>query len=50
MNVGARPSVLRGELVSERCGEEPACLRSSGGLVNVNSESSSFCAEGRARQ
>ena len=50
VNVGARPSVLRGELVSERCGEEPVCLRSSGGLVNVNSESSSLCVGGIARQ
>ena len=34
--VRARPSVLRGELVNENCGEEPVCLISSGGLVNVN--------------
>ena len=46
----ARPSVLRGELVNEKCGEEPVCLKCSGGLVNVNSESSSICVEGRARR
>ena len=31
----ARPSVLRGELVSERCGEEPTCLNSKEGLGSV---------------
>ena len=48
--VRARPSVLRGELVNENCGDEPVCLKCSGGLVNENSKSSSVCAEGRARQ
>ena len=28
--------MLRGELVSEHCREEPACLRYSEGLVTVN--------------
>ena len=32
MNVGARPFVLRGELVRE----EPICLECSEGLVRVN--------------
>ena len=32
MNVGARPSVLKGELVRE----EPICLKCSEGLVRVN--------------
>ena len=32
MNVGARPSALRGELVRE----EPICLKYSEGLVRVN--------------
>ena len=41
--------MLRGESVNENCGEEPVCLISSGGLVDVNSKSSSFCVEGRAR-
>ena len=40
--------MLRGELVIESCRKEPFCLISSGGLVNVNRKSSSFCAEGRA--
>ena len=48
--VRARPSVLRGELVNGNCGEEPVCLKCSEGLVSVNSKSSSFCVEGRARQ
>ena len=48
--VRARPSVLKGELVNESCRKEPVCLISSGGLVNVNSKSSSIYAEGRARQ
>ena len=36
MNVGARPPVLRGELVNENNREEPVCLKYSGGLVAVN--------------
>ena len=36
MNVGARPSMLRGELVSENSWEEPICLKYSEGLVIVN--------------
>ena len=48
--VRARPSVLRGELVSENSREEPVSLKYSEGLVNVNSESSSFSVKGRARQ
>ena len=50
MNVGARPSVLRGKLVSENSREEPVSLKCSEGLANVNSESSSLCVGGRARQ
>ena len=48
--MGARPPVLRGELVNESCREEPVCLKYSEGLVIVNSGSSSACVEGRARQ
>ena len=48
--VGARPSVLRGELVNKNCKEELVCLECSEGLVTVNSRSSSICVEGRARQ
>ena len=44
--VGARPSVLRGELVNKSCKEEPVCLECIGGLVTVNSKSSSVCVEG----
>ena len=47
---GARPSVLRGELVNENCREEPVCLKSSEGLVAMNNRCSSVCVEGRARQ
>ena len=36
MNVGARPSVLKGELVNESNREEPVCLKYSEGLVTVN--------------
>ena len=34
----ARPSVLRGELVSENSREEPVSLKCSEGLVTVNIE------------
>ena len=34
--MGARPSVLRGELVNKNCKEEPICLHCSEGLVNKN--------------
>ena len=33
--------MLRGELVSENCREEPICLKCSEGLVTVNNRSSS---------
>ena len=36
VNVGARPSVLRGEPVSENSREEPVSLKCSEGLVTVN--------------
>ena len=36
MNVGARPSVLKGELVNENSRDELVCLTYSGGLVVVN--------------
>ena len=36
MNVGARPFVLRGELVSENSREEPVSLKCCEGLVTVN--------------
>ena len=36
VNVGARPSVLKGELVNKNCREEPVCLKYSEGLVLVN--------------
>ena len=48
--IGARPSVLRGELVNKSCREEPVYLKCSEGLVTLNSRSSSICVEGRARQ
>ena len=32
---GARPSVLRGELVNENCRVEPVCLKRSEKLVSV---------------
>ena len=35
MMAGARPFVLRGELVNENCREEPVCLKCSEGLVTV---------------
>ena len=47
---GARPSVLRGELINENCREEPVCLKCSEGLVAMNNRSSSGCVEGRALQ
>ena len=50
MNVGARPSASKGELVNDNCREEPVCLKYSEGLVVINSRSSSACVEGRARQ
>ena len=50
MNVGARPSVLKRELVNESCREEPVCLKYSEGLVIVSNRSSSARVEGRARQ
>ena len=34
--VGARPSVLRGELANKNCRKEPVCLKCSKGLVNKN--------------
>ena len=34
--VGARPPVLKGELVNENSRGEPVCLRHSEGLVIVN--------------
>ena len=40
VNVGARPSVLRGEPVSENSKEEPVCLRCNEGLVTVGARSS----------
>ena len=43
--MGARPSVLREELVKEKCREEPVCLKYSEGLVTVNNRSSSVCVE-----
>ena len=46
---GARPSVLRGELVNENCREEPVCLKCSEKLVAMNNRSSSVCVVGRAR-
>ena len=49
MNVGARPSVLKGELANKNCREEPVCLKYSEGLVTVNNRSSSVRVEGRAR-
>ena len=36
MNVGARPSVLKGELVNENSRDEPVCSTFSGGLIVVN--------------
>ena len=50
MNVGARPSLLKGELVNKNCREEPVCLKYSEGLVIVSNRSSSVRVEGRARQ
>ena len=40
MNVGARPSMLKGELVSENRREEPVCLRCSEGLVTIRARPS----------
>ena len=48
--VGARPPVLRGELVNENRREEPVCLKCSDGLITVKSWSLSVFFEGRARQ
>ena len=50
VNVGARPSVLKGELLNGSCREEPVCLKFSEGLVIVSNRSSSVLVEGRARQ
>ena len=50
MMAGARPSMLRGELVNENCREVPVCLMCSEGLVAMNNRSSSGCVEGRARK
>ena len=36
VNVGARPPVLKGELVNRNSREEPVCLKHSKGLVDVN--------------
>ena len=36
VSVGARPSVLKGELVNEDLREEPVCLKCSQGLVTVS--------------
>ena len=40
VNVGAHPSVLRGELVSENRREEPVSLKCSEGLVTVGARPS----------
>ena len=40
VNVGARPSVLRGEPVSENSREEPVSLKCSEGLVTVGARPS----------
>ena len=50
MNVGARPPVLRVELVNENNGEEPVCSKCRDGLVIVINKSSSIRVEWRARQ
>ena len=36
VSVGARPLVLKGELVNENWREEPVCLKCSQGLVTVS--------------
>ena len=41
MMAGARPSVLRGELVNENRRKEPVCLTCSEGLITFKSRSSS---------
>ena len=38
--------MLREELVNKNYREEPVCLKCIGGLVTVNSKSSSVCVEG----
>ena len=43
---GARPTESRGELVNRYCKTEPVCLKCIGGLVIVNSKSSSVYVEG----
>ena len=43
MNVGARPSVLKEELVNENSRDEPVCLMHSGGLVIENSRDDPVC-------
>ena len=50
MMEGARPSLLRGELVNENRREEPVCLKRSEGLTIVKSRSSSVCVERRTPQ
>ena len=41
--VGARPSVLRGELVNKSCKEEPVCLKCNEGLVNEDCKREPVC-------
>ena len=48
VNVGARPSVLRGELVRENSREELVSLKFSEGLHHCECRSSSICVERRA--
>ena len=50
MMAGARPSVLRGELVNENRREEPVCIKRGERLITVKSRSSTVCVEGRASQ
>ena len=47
---GARPSVLRGELVNENRRDEPVCMRRGERLITVKSRSSSVCVEGRTSE
>ena len=48
MNVGARPSMLKGELVSKNRREEPVSFAMQ--CRAHHCKSLSFCVEGRARQ
>ena len=41
--VGARPSVLRGDLVNKSCKKEPVCLKSSVELVNEDCKREPVC-------